>query len=262
MDRKLRILVSNDDGVNAPGIAALVGCLRSFGHVTVVAPDGPRSGASAQITTQLPLHLIKMYEDEGYARYRCTGTPVDCVKLALNTLFKEQSPDLVVTGINHGRNDGICVIYSGTLGAAMEGCISGIPALAVSVDDHGEQAEMRYAVQYTTQVIEWMLENPIPPYTLLSLNLPKQAPKGLRVAPQALGKFFNEIVENTNGFGAPVYWLSGKQKKTLDEFDTDLDLLEAGYATLTPIHIDMTDRIFIREMRESSLNGLLLPPIV
>lgn len=251
------ILISNDDGIHAPGIAALSAMLRTIGDVTVVAPDGPRSGTSSQISTSLPLKLTKMQEEEGYRVYRCSGTPADCVKLALNTLFsKECRPDLVVSGINHGRNDGICVVYSGTVGAALEGCIAGIPALAVSVNDHGEDAEMRYAVEYTAPLVRWMLSNKIPTHTMLSLNLPTTAPLGLKVAPQAVGRFMDEFVEGTNGSGGRVYWMVGSQIKTEDEPNTDWDLLEEGYATLTPIRIDMTDREFLPHLYEAFREGL------
>ena len=232
------ILISNDDGIHAPGIAALSTMLRTIGDVTVVAPEGARSGASSQITSSLPLKLTKMEEEEGYRVYRCTGTPADCVKLALNVLFsKECRPDLVVTGINHGRNDGICVVYSGTVGAALEGCIAGIPSLAVSVNDHGDDAEMRYAVAYTNTLVRWMLSNKIPTHTMLSLNLPSTAPLG-------------------NGSGGRVYWMVGSQVKTEDEPNTDWDLLEEGYATLTPIRIDMTDRNFLPQLHEAFRDGL------
>ena len=198
-----------------------------------------------------------MQEEEGYRVYRCSGTPTDCVKLALNTLFsKECRPDLVVSGINHGRNDGICVVYSGTVGAALEGCIAGIPALAVSVNDHGEDAEMRYAVEYTAPLVRWMLSNKIPTHTMLSLNLPTTAPLGLKVAPQAVGRFMDEFVEGTNGSGGRVYWMVGSQIKTEDEPNTDWDLLEEGYATLTPIRIDMTDREFLPHLYEAFREGL------
>lgn len=257
MDKRIKILVSNDDGVHAPGITALTNALKPLGEIVVVAPDGPRSGASAQITSQIPLRITKMREEEGCTWYRSTGTPADCVKLALNILYTDQKPDLIVSGINHGRNDGICVIYSGTIGAAMEGCIAGIPALAVSVNDHGENAEMSYAAEYTPKVARWMLKNPIPQHTLLSLNLPKSQPKRIEICPQAVGRFVNEFVESENAKGQKVYWLSGKQVKTNNEPNTDWDLLEAGYATLTPIRIDMTDRSFLEELRKNPFNELL-----
>lgn len=245
-------LISNDDGIHAPGIAHLAELLRKMGDVTLVAPDGPRSGASSQITTTLPLKLIKMRDEEGYQVYRCSGTPADCVKLALNVLFpKNQHPDLVVTGINHGRNDGICVIYSGTVGAAIEGCIAGIPSLAISVNDHGEDAEMRYAIAYAEPIVRWMLHNELPLHTLLSLNLPIEKPLGLKIAPQAVGRFMDEFVHGTNASGNPVYWMAGKQTKTEDTPDTDFDFLEMGYATLTPIRIDMTDRATLAQLEAS-----------
>lgn len=246
------ILVSNDDGIFAPGIACLVEMLRSFGEVTVVAPDGPRSGASSQITTSIPLTLTLMKEEKGVRTYRCSGSPADCVKLALNTLFTpDNRPDLVVTGVNHGRNDGICVLYSGTVGAALEGCLAGIPSLAVSVNDHSEKAEMQHAIRYAREVVLWMLSNEIPRNTMLNLNLPKLEPKGLWVAPQTVGRFMDEFVEGKSGNGRPVYWMVGSQVKTEEEPNTDWELIEQGYATLTPIRVDLTDRAFLPHLQKS-----------
>ena len=131
----MHILLCNDDGFRAAGIQELAQAMLAFGQVTILAPDGPRSGFSGAITTTQPLHLKHRSTDGDLSVYSCDGTPVDCIKLAMNTLFAEERPDLIISGINHGSNEGICVSYSGTLGAAREGCIYGIPSLAVSLDD-------------------------------------------------------------------------------------------------------------------------------
>ncbi len=248
MKKKVRILITNDDGVNAPGIKILAETLKEFGNVTIVAPDSARSGASSQITTTLPLQLLKMEESENFSRYRCTGTPVDCIKIALNQLFQEDKPNLIVSGINHGRNDGICVIYSGTVGAAIEGCVAGIPSLAISHFEHGENLDFTYSVSYAKSVILWMLSNSIPKHTLLNLNIPKEKPLGLRICPQGVGRFTNEIFVSTNGV-KPVFWLSGEQEKTENTPNTDFDLLSQGYATLTPLRIDLTDYNFLETFK-------------
>lgn len=236
-----RILISNDDGIHANGMACLTSALRSFADVTVVAPDGPRSGSSSAITSQYPLRLVCMHEEEHFHYYRTQGTPADCVKLALNVLFKDKAPDLIVAGINHGRNDGICVLYSGTVGAALEGCIAGIPSLALSLNDHSEEADLTHATGIGVQIVQWMLEHSIPRHTMLSVNIPQGKPQGLKVCRQAVGRFVEEYRPSLNGRGHEVFWMTGHQVKTIEDNETDFDWLEQGYATLTPLQIDLTD---------------------
>ena len=156
----MHILLSNDDGFRAAGIQELAQAMLAFGQVTIVAPDGPRSGFSGAITTTQPLRLKHRTTEGNLAVYSCEGTPVDCVKLALNTLFGDQRPDLIISGINHGSNEGICVSYSGTLGAAREGCIYGIPSLAVSLDDTAWHPDFSDSIDYTVRVVKMMLEKP------------------------------------------------------------------------------------------------------
>ena len=158
----MHILLSNDDGFRAAGIQELAQAMLAFGQVTIVAPDGPRSGFSGAITTTQPLRLKHRTTEGNLAVYSCEGTPVDCVQLALNTLFADQRPDLIISGINHGSNEGICVSYSGTRGAAREGCIYGIPSLAVSLDDTAWHPDFSDSIDYTIRVVKMMLEKPLP----------------------------------------------------------------------------------------------------
>ncbi len=248
--RKPKILISNDDGMHAKGIEALIKVLRPLGDVTVAVPDGPRSGASASITSAQPIFPTKMIQEEGYAYYRIPGTPADCVKLALNLFYKEHKPDLVVTGINHGRNDAICVVYSGTIGAAMEACIAGVPALAVSLNDHDEFADMQYAEKLAFDIARHMLQTPPPPYTMLSLNVPKGAPKGLKVCPQAITHFVEEYTATSNGRGKTVYWMTGYMEKSVSATDTDFDFLNDGFATLTPLMLDLTNYQYLDTLKK------------
>lgn len=245
-----KILISNDDGIHARGIEALIEALRPLGHITVVAPDAPRSGASSSITSAHPLVAIKMIDEPGLAYYRTAGTPADCVKLALNLLFPQEKPDLVVTGINHGRNDAICVFYSGTIGAALEGCIAGIPSLAVSVNDHGEDAEMKYAAELAQKIAKHILQKGLPKHTMLNLNVPTGQPKGLKVCPQGITHFVEEYTPADNGRGKIVYWMTGYQQQSFPQKDIDFDFLNAGYATLTPLHLDLTDHQFLKEIQD------------
>lgn len=248
------ILISNDDGLYAKGLEALVAALRPLGNIVVVVPDGPRSGASGSITSTFPLSPKKVYAEEGLEYYKTAGTPVDCVKLALNVLFRERNPQLVVTGINHGRNDAICVIYSGTIGAAQEACIAGLPALAVSLNDFEEDADMTFASDLAYRIAGYMLDYNPPRYTMLSLNVPKGTPRGLKVCPQAITHFVDEYREADNGRGNKVYWMTGYQVKSVDSEGTDFDFLNEGFATLSPLKLDLTDHDYLSTLSQNIVN--------
>lgn len=248
---QIRFLLCNDDGFRAPGIQELARHLMKLGEVTIVAPDGPRSGFSSAISTTLPLRLKHRHSEEGLRIYSVEGTPTDCVKLALATLFADEAPTLVVSGINHGSNDGICVHYSGTLGAAREACIADVQALAVSLDDVAERPDFADALELTERVVRHILEKPIPRGTLYSLNVPKTKPLGLKVCRQAVSRFVGEWLKSHNARGQEIYWMTGHQRMPLEaKGDTDVELLRAGYATLTPLMLDQTDY--------SALEGLSL----
>ncbi|GAD08137.1 5'/3'-nucleotidase SurE [Porphyromonas crevioricanis] len=251
MSKSIRILVVNDDGYRAQGIRELSLALRELGEVTILAPDESRSGASGAITSSTPISL-KERKDwiDGVAVYSTSGMPVDCVKLAMNTLFREKKPDLVVSGINHGRNDGICVIYSGTLGAAMEGSIAGVPSLAVSLNDFEAHTDMQYAAEYAVQVARYILGTSLPEHTFLSLNLPKGKPKGLKVCPQTNGRFVKEYNTVTSPKGSTYYWMSGWQESKEPSVMGDVEYLNDGYATLTPIHTNMTKYEYLQTLGE------------
>lgn len=247
---KYEILVSNDDGFRAPGVKALMRALMPLGNVTVVAPDGARSGFSSAITSVIPITMKLRHQEEGLTVYSSTGTPVDCVKLALNTIFADEKPDLVVGGINHGRNDGVCVLYSGTLGVAMEGTVCGIPSLAVSLNDHAEEIDTTYACEWALKIASMILENGLPKNTLLSMNVPKEKPKGIHVCPLTNGRFTNEYMRSVNARGKEVFWMQGHQVNKTPEFPGDLEALEEGYVALTPVNVDMTDYRFLEELCE------------
>ncbi len=251
-EKRYEILISNDDGFRAQGVQDLMQALRPLGNITVVAPDGPRSGFSSAITSVNPITLKLRKQEEGLTVYSSSGTPADCVKLALNTIFADCKPDLVVGGINHGRNDGICVLYSGTLGVAIEGTIAEIPSLAVSVNDHSEIIETRYAAQTACKVAKMILEKGLPANTLLSLNVPPRQPKGLKVCPLTNGRFVDEFMESTNPRGAKIYWMQGHQINKTPGQIGDVEALEEGYMTLTPVQIDLTDYSYLGKLSENA----------
>ena len=245
----MHILISNDDGFRAAGIQELAEAMLPYGDVTIVAPDGPRSGFSGAITTTQPLRLKHRHTTGSLKVYSCEGTPVDCVKLALNTIFADTRPDLVLSGINHGSNEGICVSYSGTLGAAREGCIYGIPSLAVSLDDTAWHPDFTDSIDYTKKVVELMQQTKLPHQTMLSLNVPKDKPKGLKICPMTVGRFIEEFVNSQDGRGKEIHWMTGYQIPT-DEADRgDWHYLREGWATLTPLQLDTTNHSYISELR-------------
>lgn len=243
-DDRLVILVTNDDGYQAGGINALVSALRGMGRIVVCAPDSPRSGFSASFTCMHPVTFQRLSDDGEVAVYACSGTPVDCVKLALHRLFCERRPDLVVSGINHGGNDSICVMYSGTMGAAMEGCVVGIPSVGFSLLDHTPKADFSTAVLYVRSIVQGMLDHPLPEGILLNVNIPTGADvKGARVCRQAAGKWEEEFhyLDGDENQGKANFQVTGVYVNLEPEAqDTDRYWLEQGYVSIVPQHVDYT----------------------
>lgn len=250
--RKLRpsILVSNDDGVYAKGLNELVMALKDLGDITVVAPDGPRSGSSSAITSSIPIHYSCVSTEPGVTVYSCSGTPADCVKLALNIIMTER-PDIVVAGINHGANHSICVNYSGTLGAAIEGTIFDIPSMAVSLIDGTQDSDFLQSCRYARAVARLLLKEGLPRGTYLNLNVPDiPVVRGMKVCTQADGKFYEEFVKQQTPSGRDIYWLSGTlQSHEPDNKESDIYMIDKGYATLVPCKIDVTDYDSIKEIK-------------
>lgn len=248
-DRPL-ILITNDDGVNARGIIELAAGLRDVADLVVFAPDGPRSGMSGAITSAIPLSYALLETAKGMRVYSCTGTPVDCVKLAVNEVLGRQ-PNLLVSGINQGGNLSVCVHYSGTLGAAAEGCIHDIPSLGVSLVDYTFHSGFGECCRLTRQLAFRLLEEGLPQGVYLNLNVPSlPRVKGIRVCRQAEGRFVNEYMRMESPSGTPVYWLTGAlQGKNPPHPEDDLPALDAGYASLTPCKIDVTDYDIMERLR-------------
>lgn len=238
---KPTILVVNDDGITAPGIKALLETMQPLGHVVVVAPDSPQSGMGHAITIGKPLRLDKVELYEGVEMYRCSGTPVDCVKLAVNLIFKGKKPDLCVSGINHGLNNSINVLYSGTMSAAVEGAIEGIPSIGYSLDDYTLQADFNAALPYVKQIAQQVLDHGLPADTLLNVNFPKTHNlKGIKICRQAHGKWAEEFDERMDPHKRPYYWLTGEFEVNDKGTDTDVWALENDYVSVVPVQFDMT----------------------
>jgi 5'-nucleotidase len=238
---KPTILVVNDDGITAPGIKALMDAMVKIGRVVVVAPDSPQSGMGHAITIGKPLRLDQVDIYEGIEMYRCSGTPVDCVKLAVNKIFKGQKPDLCVSGINHGLNNSINVLYSGTMSAAVEGAIEGIPSIGFSLDDYTLQADFEPCIKYVTELALQVLANGLPQATLLNVNFPNiKNIKGIKICRQAAAKWAEEFDERVDPHKRPYYWLTGVFQLNDGGEDTDVWALDHGYASVVPVQFDMT----------------------
>ncbi|MDL2257483.1 5'/3'-nucleotidase SurE [Bacteroidales bacterium OttesenSCG-928-I14] len=252
MDSKHKplILITNDDGYQAKGINQLIEVLRDLGELVVVAPDGPRSGMSSAISSINPIRISKLREDNDLVVYSCTGTPVDCIKLGVNEICSRK-PDMVVTGINHGSNSAVCVIYSGTIGAALEGCIFGIPSLGVSLTDHSPDADFTYAVKYGRIVAEKVLKEGLPKGICLNLNIPNVPEvKGLKVCTQTKGYWAKEFQTAKDPSGKTVYWLTGEfANEDIDNPDNDEWALSRDYASIVPLQIDMTAYSFLEQIK-------------
>ena len=250
------ILVTNDDGVNAKGINELAKCLQDLGEVIVFAPDGPRSGMSGAISSTRPITFSLIKKETNLTVYACTGTPVDCVKLAMNEVLKRQ-PDLLISGINHGGNNAVCVHYSGTIGAAIEGCIFQIPSIGVSLLNHAPDADFSEACRLTRLVAGKVLKEGLPHGSYLNLNIPYVFPvRGLAVCRQADGRWTNEFYTKEGADGKPEYWLTGSFfNRNPDCPENDTTKLSEGYASLVPCTIDVTNFNLIETLENWKLNS-------
>ncbi len=246
------ILVSNDDGVNANGLTALIEVIKPFGNIVVVAPEKGESGKSHAITINTPVRVTKVEESENVTIYSCTGTPVDSVKLAINQLLPRK-PDYLVSGINHGSNASISVIYSGTLGAAIEGCLNGIPSVGFSVLDHSANADFSLAKQYIGSIFKNIMENGLPSGTCLNVNfpvVPKNKIKGIRVCRQTKGVWKEEYDKRKDPHNCDYYWLTGDFHNFEPEAkDTDEWALANNYIAIVPVHVDLTSYEGIKHLR-------------
>lgn len=237
------ILVTNDDGIAAPGIRALVEAVKDLGRVIVVAPDSPQSGMGHAITIGHPLRLYKADIFEGIEAWQCSGTPVDCVKLAKDKILHRKA-DICVSGINHGANNSINVIYSGTMSAAMEAAIEGIPSVGFSSLDYNYNADFTVAKQVAREVTQKMLSSDLLPHTLLNVNIPIRSAeefKGLKICRQAYAKWEEEFDHRVDPRGKDYYWMTGKFLNMDKGDDTDVQALKDGYASVVPVKFDLTD---------------------
>ena len=239
---KPTILVTNDDGIFAPGLRTLIEVMRELGKVVVVAPNKPQSGKSHSITIDSPLRLFKQKEEKDYVEYASNGTPVDCVKLGEKVALQEK-PDLLVSGINHGSNATVNVLYSGTMAAVMEGCMSRISAIGFSLDDYSPAANFEPSKKYVKQLALHVLENPLEEGTCLNVNIPAVTAediKGMRISRQGLGYWDERFDHRVDPRRKEYFWLTGEYVSIDGYKDTDEWALKNNYVAVVPMKFDWT----------------------
>lgn len=242
-EREPVILVTNDDGITAPGIKNLVEAVKGLGKIVVVAPDKPQSGMGHAITIGTPLRLHKVDVFDGVESYQCSGTPVDCVKLAVDKIL-HQKPDICISGINHGANHSINVIYSGTMSAAVEAAIESIPSVGFSLLDYALEADFRAARHYARIIVAQMLKAPPDKHCVLNVNFPIATPeeiKGIKLCRQAYAKYEEDFDERLDPRGRKYYWLTGEFVNFDEGTDTDVWALANNYVSLVPVQFDLTN---------------------
>ena len=249
--RKPLILVTNDDGITAPGIRALIDVMSKIGDVLVVAPDKPQSAMGHAITINSTLYLNKISADDAtVTEYSCSGTPVDCVKLAVNEILKKK-PDLCVSGVNHGSNSSINVIYSGTMSAAVEAGIEGVPAIGFSLLDYDWNADFDTIKPFIEKITLEALENGMPKDVVLNVNFPKlkkEAIKGIKICRQAKAIWAEKFDKRVTPQGKDYYWLAGEFINQDKGQDTDEWALANGYISVVPVQFDLTAHHSIQEL--------------
>jgi len=255
--RPLRILISNDDGIDAPGIFALVLEMRKIGEVTVVAPDKQQSAVGHAITINNPLRAVPFRKNNEFFGYAVEGTPADAVKLGVRFLMKEK-PDLLISGINHGSNTAVNIIYSGTVSAATEGTILGIPSIAVSLSTYDE-ADFSYAAKFAARLALLVARKGLPSGTLINVNVPpvpQDQIRGIRITKQGTSSWDDMYDVRRDPANREYFWLTGNMNVTDTDDDADEIAIRNNYVSVTPVHYDLTDRAMAEAMKEWGIEGL------
>lgn len=242
------ILVTNDDGVYAPGILALADALQEVGDVVVAAPDRERSAVSHSLTLNQPLRIEELARD----RYAIDGTPTDCVHLGINVILAGSKPDLLVSGINRGGNMGQDITYSGTVWAALEGNLMGIPSFAISLTDD-RFADYRPAAMFAVRTVRWIQEKGLPPDTILNINVPDDPGQDLDkylYTSQGVSRFSESVIQKEDPRGRSYFWIGGERLPFKGDARSDVGAVAAGYISVTPLHADMTNHSELDNLRQ------------
>lgn len=247
------ILVTNDDGIDAPGIRFLTAVASNYGKVIVVAPLTGMSGMGHAITIKTPLRFRRISPNGKQMEYVVDGTPVDCVKLALRKILPRK-PDIILSGINHGSNASVNVIYSGTMAAAFEGAMAGIPSVGFSSMDYNTNAPLKHLKPFIDLIISQTIENGLPKNVCLNVNIPitenEKPPKGIKLCRQALGFWQEDFEERVDPHAQPYFWMRGDFINQDDGYDTDLYALDNNWISLVPVHFDFTAKQAFDELRK------------
>lgn len=252
------ILITNDDGVDAKGIKCLTDAVKDMGRVVVVAPLHPMSAQSHAITVRDPLWFKQLSSENNVEIYACSGTPVDCIKIGIHQILKE-NPTVILSGINHGPNLSASVFYSGTMAAAIEGCLNQIPSIGFSLDDFSHSADFSNTIAYIKQITAETMRNGLPNGICLNVNFPAkkgQPIKGVKIVRQLQGKWREEFVQREHPHGGNYYWLSGEFISLEPEAqDTDTWAVENGYIAIVPTQLDLTAHHFVKQLNNWNLNA-------
>jgi 5'-nucleotidase len=246
------ILITNDDDITSPGIKALVDAVKHLGRVVVVAPDKPQSGMGHAITIGSPLRMRKMDMFEGVENWSTSGTPVDCVKLAVDKVL-HRKPDICLSGINHGANHSINVLYSGTMSAAMEAAIENIPSIGFSMMDYNYDADLTDAKKIITKLVEGIIGKKQEKHFLLNVNIPSGKIKGMKVCKQAYAKYEEDFIERIDPHKKKYYWLTGIFKNFDKSKDTDVWALAHNYVSVVPVQFDLTNYTLKAKLEKNKL---------
>ncbi len=255
MKKRPLFLISNDDSINSKGLEVLINIVKPFGDIVVVAPIEAHSGMSHAITMRFPLTFEKIKEEKHLEIYKCSGYPVDCVKIALNEIL-EKKPDYILSGINHGSNSSVAVIYSGTMAIAIEGALHSIPSVGFSIENFSLDADFSNVEKYIYVILKNLIKNGIPKGVCLNVNIPKDVKKvkGIKICKEAKGKWQEIFVKRKHPYGKDYFWLTGEfVDLENDKEKSDVFALENNYIAITPIKTDWTDYPTIKKLEKWDL---------
>lgn len=249
-------MVTNDDGIHAPGLRVLIEVMKEIGEVVVVAPDQPMSGTGHAITVRHPLRLHQIEKNDGYQEYSCNGTPVDCVKLGEQVVLRRK-PDLLVSGINHGSNASINIIYSGTMAAVLESAIGGVPSIGFSLMDYSHHADFSACRPFVKGIAMTVLENGLPDGVCLNVNIPAvngHEIQGIKICRQGRSRWVEEFDTRKDPHNRDYHWLTGYFEKLEDNEDTDQWALENNFVSIVPVHFDLTAHYALSTLQQWNID--------
>lgn len=259
MIRTHDILITNDDSINSKGIKELISIMREYGNVRVIAPSDPQSGKSVALTMETPLRLKNLHKEAGLEIYKLNGTPADCIKMGINRFYQENLPDLIVSGINHGSNASVACVYSGTLGAAIEGTVYGIPSIGFSLSDHSPDADFAPSKHFIKIILDKYFESPgiLKKGTYFNVNIPAlpfEEIKGIRFARQGAGRWIREFTHHVDPHGRDYAWMTG-EFENLENFTSEADHIfnHQGYVTIVPHKVDSTNYDELERLKNLNL---------